>query len=589
MNRWLIAGTCVIVGCGAALAQEDQKLTEEAIVLRQCPIVPKEEIKVPVEVPGKIAEFYVKDGDKVVVDQPLLKIDDTLAKRKYELKKKVAENLSPIQKEKVRLLEAEAKRDATKNLYDRGSASLEELREAEATVALATAMLADAEAQLAVAAIEFEAAADEVKMHVIKSEISGEIDAILPKTGEAVKAFDPVLRIVNRDEVKVKGMIDAVSSEYVKVGMTVDVYPDVPETQWRIFAGHTAPVNAVAILPGGKHAISGSADGQLIEWDLARRVQVRAFKEHDDAILDIAVDKQPGSHRVVTAGADEAICIWDMAAGKVVQRISTESKGGGILRVALDPTNRDRCVTGHQDRRIRVWNLKTGELESTLSGHNSHIGSLTISPDGRTLMSADDQTVRLWDINTGRQTVVVIGRSPEVQRVGMREDGRQFLFNSHGNLQVRDVDTSNIAASFFDPKGRFDQVAKFSPVEGLILSGSGSQLQLWQVGSAGHEPRLVRRFQGHLDAVRDVDFSADGSFFVTGSADRTVRLFRVPSLETIQSERVAGVVTYVSPQVEFSTQTRAIFVEAKNPGGVLDPGRMATIVIDPNRNVVRGP
>lgn len=588
MNRRFVSILCIVSAAAMGRSQEAEVLADEAIVIRQCPIVPKEEVKVPVEVAGIIAEFFVVDGQKVVVDQPLLQIDDTLAKRKYQLKQKVAENQAPIQKEKVRLEEAEAKRDATKILYDRNSASLEELREAEASVALAAAMLADAEAQAGIAAIEFDAAADEVKLHHVKSPINGEVDKILPKANEAVKAFDPVLLIVNTDEVKVKGMIDAGSSEHVKLGMIVDVYPDVPEPQWKILAGHTAPVNAVAILPGGTRAISGSADGQLIEWDLGRRVQLRSFKEHADAIHDIAVDKRADAHRVVTVGADDAICIWDMESGSVVRRITTESTGGAILCVALDPSNPDRCITGHQDRRIRVWNIKTGDLETTLSGHNSHIGSLAVSPDGKTLMSADDQTVRLWDLKSGKQKELISGRSPEVHHVGMSRDGRHFLFNSHGNLQVRDVETAGITTSFFDPKGRFDQVAAFSPVEGLVVVGGGNQLQLWQAGEPDAEPRLVRRFQGHLDAVRDVDFSDDGALLVTGSADRTVRLFRVPSLETIQSEKVPGVVTYISPQVEFSTQTRGIYVEAKNVGGVLDPGRMATIVIDPNKAVASG-
>ncbi|MFK0732363.1 MAG: WD40 repeat domain-containing protein, partial [Gloeotrichia echinulata HAB0833] len=59
------------------------------------------------------------------------------------------------------------------------------------------------------------------------------------------------------------------------------------------------------------------------------------------------------------------------------------------------------CATGTGNRRTakgyRIWNLQTGELKSTLTGHSSLVLSVAISPDGQTLVSGSrDGTIKIW-------------------------------------------------------------------------------------------------------------------------------------------------------------------------------------------------
>ncbi|QYX31454.1 serine/threonine-protein kinase [Sphaerospermopsis torques-reginae] len=54
-------------------------------------------------------------------------------------------------------------------------------------------------------------------------------------------------------------------------------------------------------------------------------------------------------------------------------------------------------LVGSDDNTIKIWNLATGELKSTLTGHSDSVRSLAISPDGRTLVSgSDDNTIKIW-------------------------------------------------------------------------------------------------------------------------------------------------------------------------------------------------
>jgi WD40 repeat protein len=46
-----------------------------------------------------------------------------------------------------------------------------------------------------------------------------------------------------------------------------------------------------------------------------------------------------------------------------------------------------------------VWNVSTGALVSTLTGHTDAVVSLALSHDGKLLVSSSkDGTIRLWNI-----------------------------------------------------------------------------------------------------------------------------------------------------------------------------------------------
>jgi WD40 repeat protein len=71
-----------------------------------------------------------------------------------------------------------------------------------------------------------------------------------------------------------------------------------------------------------------------------------------------------------------------------------------------------------------------------------------------------------------------------------------------------------------------------SPDGRFIVSGSDDRtVKVWELESG----RLLRSLEGHTDWVRAVAVSPDGRFIVSGSVDRTVKVWELESGRLLRS------------------------------------------------------
>jgi WD40 repeat protein len=74
-----------------------------------------------------------------------------------------------------------------------------------------------------------------------------------------------------------------------------------------------------------------------------------------------------------------------------------------------------------------VWDLESGQLVRTLSGHTDLIHAVLPTPDGRHVISASaDHTLRVWDLESGNFITAFSGEGPML-RCAVAPDGRTIL------------------------------------------------------------------------------------------------------------------------------------------------------------------
>jgi WD40 repeat protein len=131
----------------------------------------------------------------------------------------------------------------------------------------------------------------------------------------------------------------------------------------------------------------------------------------------------PDGTKIVSAGGDRKIRVWNLATGAAVGEPLT-GHPGLVVSVAVTPDG-TRIVSGGDDRKIRVWDLATGTLVGApLTGHVSSVKSVAVTPDGTRIVSGGDDTVRVWDLAAG-ECLLEVGSFAGVQAVATGLAGRR--------------------------------------------------------------------------------------------------------------------------------------------------------------------
>jgi WD40 repeat protein len=91
-------------------------------------------------------------------------------------------------------------------------------------------------------------------------------------------------------------------------------------------------------------------------------------------------------------------------------------------------SNNDRMLAsgGSQDHTVKLWNVASGVLLKTFTGHTGKVHQVLFSPDNKVVASASqDKTIRLWDTRTGKLTRTLRLVAP--RRMRFSEDGKAIV------------------------------------------------------------------------------------------------------------------------------------------------------------------
>ena len=126
--------------------------------------------------------------------------------------------------------------------------------------------------------------------------------------------------------------------------------------------------------------------------------------------------------------------------------------------------------------------------------------------------------------------------------VAFSPDGSKVLTSSGNIVKIWDANTSLVLGTIQEHSGDVIDM-EFSPDGSQFVStGDDSIVILWDTNSLG----LIRTFEGHSDGIIDVAFSPDGNMLMTGSDDQTTKFWNVNTGENIDTIQHDGSVSSVA-------------------------------------------
>lgn len=242
---------------------------------------------------------------------------------------------------------------------------------------------------------------------------------------------------------------------------------------------------------------SGSGDGVIKYWDLTSRDEMVSFKAHYGMVTGICVTPKLSetSQMMLSCGDDKTVKLWsvndrDFAEG-IDDSVLYEEKNQGLLKTwvgehafkTIDHHFTDEMfVTGGAS--IQLWDLKRSKYISNLSWGVDNVNSVKFNKTETNVVasSGSDNSIILYDIRTN---------SP-IQKV------------------VCDLRTNAIC---------------WNPMEAYNFASASEDhnAYYWDMRNLS---KSLNVYKDHVSAVMDLDFSPTGEELVTGSYDKTIRIFK---------------------------------------------------------------
>lgn len=113
----------------------------------------------------------------------------------------------------------------------------------------------------------------------------------------------------------------------------------------------------------------------------AQEIVTKPFRQFGLGTLD-AIASSPDGQHILTAGG--GAYLWDISTGEVIRTFTGHK---GIIECVVFSPDGTKFLTGSRDNTAKLWDTTTGKVLQTFSGHIKPVMSVAFSPDGTQILT----------------------------------------------------------------------------------------------------------------------------------------------------------------------------------------------------------
>ncbi|KAG2038866.1 WD40-repeat-containing domain protein [Suillus americanus] len=257
----------------------------------------------------------------------------------------------------------------------------------------------------------------------------------------------------------------------------------------------------------------------------------RVFEDHTHTVY--AVADVPYSRRIVTSSEDRLVRLWDLKTGEVLKKM--EGHTGEVMGLAVSRDGQ-MIVTGDENGELIAWQAKTGEsLTKPIKVHGSALRSLDFSPDDAFIVTAssapNDKRVKFWNTKTWAQYPGSYDCGSTIRCVRYARSGVYMLaVATDKDIQIY---VGEKLQKRFKGHSHGTLSLAWSPDRTRLLSGGDDRdpnIREWDTSSW---TQVGLPWTGHTYKVNSIAFNSSGTHAVSASSDNSVRLWQLSDKQTI--------------------------------------------------------
>jgi len=250
------------------------------------------------------------------------------------------------------------------------------------------------------------------------------------------------------------------------------------------------------------------------EWrhlELSADTALRVIEAHAGKVTAVAITADGA--RVASGGEDRTVKLWDATDGHLLLSL-TGAPDTPVTALSFAPDG--RLAAAAKDGLVRVWDVDAGRLLGTMT-HDSVVSCLAFGPGGDLVATGTDDGAHVWDGRAFRR-IGEVGKGEPVHGVAFAPDGSYVATATDDGITIWDPVTLKKVGAVELPDGAISVAASAT----RVAAGSNDSTVALIDPSTGEIAAVLR---GHEDPVGALAFMPDGKRLVTGSYDKTVRVW----------------------------------------------------------------
>jgi WD40 repeat protein len=190
------------------------------------------------------------------------------------------------------------------------------------------------------------------------------------------------------------------------------------------------PVTALAISGDSKKLLAGDSGGSVVLWDLSTHQKILTLSDLKGTVSQVAI---AADGKTIAGGNLKSARVWDVGSGKETMTFQG--------RFALSPSGKILAFA-KPDGSIQLWDIGTNKPTIALAGHTGRVQSLAFSPDEKVLATGgadprgigasgtepgQDNLIKLWDVGTGKLQATLSGHRKGIYSITFAADSHSLV------------------------------------------------------------------------------------------------------------------------------------------------------------------
>ena len=240
---------------------------------------------------------------------------------------------------------------------------------------------------------------------------------------------------------------------------------------------------------------------------------------------------------LAAASYDGTIRYFDVETGKVRK---SWNAGMVLASLAVSPDSSllvaaESAAEGKDAAPLKIWDSATGKERLQLKGHTSRILGVAFTRDGRGVVTAGGSSgkfgeVNYWDLITGQHRATHKTPNQWMEAVTVSHDGKRMLSSSVVGMHLWNFDFTHQERTWNANPNSVNSATFLDKGRLLAIGSWDHTISIWDVRKAGAATAVLR---GHKGAIRALAALPDGKTLASSSEDKTIKLWDIASAAPI--------------------------------------------------------